>query len=129
MPGGDWQCDDHWRQQLGIPKPKTKEEPTMAKKPEQDAIDAMKKDAATGMNVNAIAEKHGVTWATAQKYSGAEAGRNGARVSNGRSNSVTPPPQGMLPSILGGGFGDMLTKLRAQHDAIGRAIAALEEIS
>jgi hypothetical protein len=100
LPSGAWQCDDHWRQHLGIPKQdatsEAKGENEMGKKPEPDAIDAMKKDAATGMNVNAIAEKHGVTWATAQKYSGAEAGKNGVRA------GIRNAPQGSCHRSLEG---------------------------
>jgi hypothetical protein len=79
LPNGSGRCAEHWRQELGIPKKKIDEEEiTVAKKPEQETIDAIRKDAADGMNMNQISEKHGVTWATAKKYSGG-AGVNGKR--------------------------------------------------
>ena len=64
----------------------------MAKKPEQSTIEAIQKDAATGMNTNSIAEKHGVTWATAEKYSESQGGGKPiAKLkskSNGHSNGA-----------------------------------------
>lgn len=66
---------------MGLPRIRpatneTKEETTVGKKPEQETIDAIRKDASVGdMNFNQIAEKHGVGWSTVQKYAGADAGK------------------------------------------------------
>lgn len=61
----------------------------MGKKPEQETIEAIRKDASIGeMNFNQIAEKHGVGWSTVQKYAGADAGKppKTKRSANGESS-------------------------------------------
>jgi transposase len=56
----------------------------MAKKPDQETIDAIRADAAAGLNTNQIAEKNGVSWETARKYVGGHAApKNGKRRAGG----------------------------------------------
>lgn len=62
------------------------------KPPEQFTIDAMRKDAASGMNLNKIAEKHAVGWITAKKYAGdAVVKTNGAKPAGGESSGQPRP--------------------------------------
>jgi hypothetical protein len=78
-------CREHWRSRMGIPK-KVGEQPAAIALPEgreeeevkqmgrgpgtsQETIDAIRKDAAAGLSLNQIAEKHSVSWPTAKKFS------------------------------------------------------------
>jgi hypothetical protein len=98
MPSGAAVCEEHWRSRMGLPQrtseavaivkswqaPKSSPpgETEMAKKPEQDTIDGIRKDAAAGMNTNQISEKHSVTWATAKKYSAEGGGQDHCQTKN-----------------------------------------------
>lgn len=97
MPSGAGVCEEHYRSRMGLPQrtseatafvkflapvklltPKSEPqgETPMAKKPDQETIDAMQKDAAAGLSTNQIAEKNHVGWSTARKYANAQGGAN-----------------------------------------------------
>jgi hypothetical protein len=116
MPSGAAVCEEHYRQRMGLPQrtseaadlvkrwqslgakeeaasePESKGETQMAKSPDQSTIDAMRKDATAGIGTNAIAEKHGVTWATAKKYTGGDgtkvAKKNASKIGRAQSDGA-----------------------------------------
>jgi len=90
----------------------------VAKTPDESVISAMRKDAADGMNVNAIANKHGVGWITAKKYAGSSNGKNGKAPAGG----------GVKHSKSNGGMDSILEDLRARRDKLTAAINALESL-
>jgi len=73
----------------------------MAKKPDQETIDTIQRDAAAGMNINAIAEKNGVGWATAAKYSAQGGGQTDCQ----SQNKIEWPRQWRLQHELDAGAG------------------------
>jgi hypothetical protein len=122
-------CEEHKRKRLGErlfgPQKSnvetTPEKRSMAKrwKTDQKTIDAIRADAAAGMNFQQIAEKHGVSWPTAKRWS--------------QSNGM-PPRKGnaktMRNRVSKGSFdvNGMLSTLRSHREALDDAIAALEKL-
>jgi len=119
LPSGSWCCDEHWRQQLGIPKSQSKGETAVAKKPDETTIAAIRADAAAGMSTEQIRVKRHVSWPTAKKYAG-----NGLKHAKKNTSTRSAAANGEItlkatPALLDGIWNslslekkaDLLTKL------------------
>ena len=138
LPSKRYVCDEHWRQRLGIPKlaEKTRDSPSVAdpaqpavpRKAEGMAIDAhtaeqIKKDAAAGVPIARIVEKHNVSFPTAKKYAGSAAP---SRTSRKKISSSAPKSILDYSQILESARTDR-KRLEADMDRLDDLIKALEQ--